>query len=214
MTGSNFLCSPMVIRGITADSPEQFAVEIVAEALKSQVIYGASVFVKYPAHINPADSFKTMWASFLASMALSQNNVCFHGSVVNNSAGPCTEMMMYETAVQTIGYVACGCDLLSGPVSNNGNISNHVAGLDAQFMAETARFAVDLSRRDANYLCLELFSRYKHKLTSPDIGMSFGECYNIDTLEPSREYLDLYESMIDDVYQTLHQKNRRITRNR
>jgi methylamine--corrinoid protein Co-methyltransferase len=214
MTGANYLCSPMVLRGITTDSPEQFAIEIVAEALKSQVIYGASVFLKYPVHIDPADCYKTLWASFLSSMAISQNRICLHGSVVNNSAGPCTEMMMYETAVQAIGYVACGCDILSGPISNNGNIPNHVAGLDAQFMAEVSRFAAELSRKDANYLCMELFSRYKNKLNTPDIGKSFTECYNLETMEPTNEYLDVYEHAIDDIYQILQQKNRRITKNR
>jgi len=214
MTGSNYMSSPMVLPSITTDSPEQFAIKIVAEDLKSQVIYNASVAFKYPAHINSGDYLKTLWASFIATTAISSNEVCLQGAVVNNFAGPCTEMMMYETALQTIGYVVSGCDILSGPVSNSGNISNHVAGLDAQFMAEIAHFALDLSRKDANYLCLELFSRYKHKLTAPDFGMAFNECYNVETVEPRQEYLDLYENMINEVYKILHQKNRRNARTR
>ena len=212
MTGSNYLCSPMLVRGLSTATSEQFAIEIVAEALKSQVIYGASVFFKYPTHIHTADAFKTLWASFAATKAISQNEVCFQGSVVTSSAGPCTEMMFYETAVQTIGYVACGCDIISGPVSNNGSISNQAAGLDAHFMAEISRFASKLSLMDANYLCSELYSKYEHKLKTPDIGKSFEDCYDMKTIEPTREYADLYESVITEIHQIMQQKNKRVTR--
>ncbi|WP_406657331.1 monomethylamine:corrinoid methyltransferase [Methanolobus sp. ZRKC2] len=220
MTGSNYLCSPMVLLGgITTSSPEQSSIEMVAEALKAQVIYDPSAFVKYPTQVetaSPGRSLEMLWASFLASMALSQNKVCLHGSVVSNSAGPCTEMMMYETAVQTIGYVACGCDIISGPVSNHGSIPDHVAGLDAHFMAEVARFAIDLSKKDANYLCLELFSKYQDMISHPDIGKSFVDCYDLDKIEPTSEYMEIYEKAIDEIHQTMHQKyvrgSRRIRR--
>ncbi|MDV0445616.1 hypothetical protein MmiAt1_12050 [Methanimicrococcus sp. At1] len=212
MTGSNYLCSPMLVRGLSAATPEQFAIEIAAEALKSQVVYGASVFFKYPAHIHTGDPLKTLWASFAATQALSKNEICLQGSVVTSSAGPCTEMMFYETAVQTIGYVVCGCDILSGPVSNNGSITNQVSGLDAHFMAEVSRFASDLSLKDANYLCNELFSRYESKLNAPEIGKPFVDCYDMNTIEPTQEYWKLYETVIADIYYILQQKNRRISR--
>ncbi|MCL2862597.1 MAG: monomethylamine:corrinoid methyltransferase [Methanimicrococcus sp.] len=211
MTGSNYMSSPMVLPSISTDSPEQFAIKIVAEDLKSQVIYGASVAFKYPAHINPEDYLKTLWASFIATAAVSTNEVCLQGAVVNNFAGPCTEMMMYETALQTVGYVACGCDILSGPVSNNGSVPNHSAGLDAHFMAEIARYATKLSKKDADDLCMELYNRYKDKLMSPDIGLKFSECYNTETIEPTEKFLELREKVISDIYK-IRQKKQKMNR--
>jgi len=213
MTGSNYLCSPMILLGgIATSTPEHSAIVMVAEALKSQVIYDASAFFKYSTQIEPRGPdgpLETLWASFIASMAISQNRICLHGNVVNNFAGPCTEMMMYETAVQTIGSVACDCDIISGPVSNQGNIPDHVAGLDAHFMAEISHFASGLSKKDANYLCLELFSKYRDMLSHPDLGKAFIDCYDIDTIEPTNEYREVYEKSMDDVYQIIHQKYQR-----
>jgi methylamine--corrinoid protein Co-methyltransferase len=57
-----------------------------------------------------------------------------------------------------------------------------------------------------------LYSKYEHKLRTPDIGKPFEDCYDMKTIEPTREYADLYESVIAEIHQMVQQKNRRATR--
>jgi methylamine--corrinoid protein Co-methyltransferase len=204
--GVNSLCTQMgVMGGITAASPEQFAIELVAQGLKVLYAYSSSAYFKYPTNIEyaPSASLDTLRASFVSSMALSRNTRQFHGTVVHNSAGPCTKMMMYETAIQTIGYTVCGDDMLSGPVASGGRIPDYTGGLDAQFMAEVADIAKRLSLTDADFVCKEIYEKYKYKIEEPDIGFSFTQCYDIDTIEPSDEYYKIYNSVINDLYDIL-----------
>ncbi|WP_440951456.1 monomethylamine:corrinoid methyltransferase [Methanococcoides sp. FTZ1] len=202
LLGVNHLCThTLVMGGMTSISAEQFAIQVVAEALKSKVLY-SGVFFKNPTnvHLPTSTSFETMWASFISSIALSRNTRSQFGTVISNSAGPCTKMSFYETAVQTIGYVVCGDDLLSGPILNNGSIVDHAAGLESQFMAEVAELATTLSIEDANFLAMELFNKYKNKVKKPDVGKTFKECYNLTTLEPTAEYRTQHTKVTKEIY--------------
>lgn len=195
--------SILIMGGITTAVPEQFAIEMTAEILKNKVIYRSQMSSIHPNHLqSPASrSPEVLWASFITSMAISRNTHYIHGTVINNFSGPCTESMMYETAVQTIGSTVCGSDYLSGPVSNAGNELNHSGGLDALFMAKTAELATALSLGDANYLCTEIYKKYKGE--KPEFGKPFEECYNIKTIEPSEEYYTIYEQAMGQVYDFL-----------
>ncbi|MDD4497409.1 MAG: monomethylamine:corrinoid methyltransferase [Methanosarcinaceae archaeon] len=195
--------SILIMGGITTAIPEQFAVEMTAEVLKNKVLYQSQMSSIHPNHLqSPASrSPEVLWASFITSMAISRNSRYIHGTVINNFSGPCTESMMYETAVQTIGSTVCGSDYLSGPVSNAGNELNHSCGLDSLFMAKIAELATALSLKDANYLCTELYNKYSGK--KPEFGKTFEECYDLKTIEPSEEYYTIYEQSMGQVYDLL-----------
>ena len=192
----------MILEDTSPYSTEQEVIKIVAEAIKSKVILSSHIYFKFPIHwkTKASSNLYTLWPSFMASMAISRNTKYLHGSNITNSAGPCTSMMMYETAVQTIGNVICGTDLISGPIPNAGYALDHAGGLDAEFMSNIADLATMLSIDDANYLCLELYSRYMDKLNKPDYGKAFSECYDLKKIEPSREYNEVYESVMGDIY--------------
>lgn len=200
-TGFGYMCTDMVVMD-NDTTAEQFAIKQVVEALKSKLIYQPSIHYKYPSHIEsaPSGSLETLWASFIASMALSRNTDHLKGTVVQNSAGPCTEMAMYETAIQTIGCIVCGDDTVSGPMLNRGSMVDHSAGLDALFMAEISKLATKLSINDANYLCLQLYDTYKSFIDQPNAGQSFVDCYDVETIEPNREYEEIYEKVMDTIY--------------
>ncbi|MEL4305262.1 monomethylamine:corrinoid methyltransferase [Methanococcoides sp. LMO-2] len=202
MVGLNYLCTHSVIMGgMTSASAGQFAIELVAEAIKSNVLY-SGIFFKNPTNVQlpTSTTLNTLWASFMSSIALSRNIHIPYGNVIRNSAGPCTKMSFYETAVQTIGSVVCGDDIVAGPILNNGSMVDHAAGLESQFMAEIAELATTLSLEDANLLCLQLFSKYKNKIKKVDTGKTFSECYDITTLEPSAEYRTKYDEVIKEIY--------------
>jgi len=37
--------------------------------------------------------------------------------------------------------------------------------------------------------------QYEHKFGDPPLGKRFDECYDLDTIQPTQEYLDLYEQI-------------------
>ncbi|WP_406655643.1 monomethylamine:corrinoid methyltransferase [Methanolobus sp. ZRKC2] len=208
--GINYVCTNVgIMGGPTSIHPEQFAIEMVADALMNKVVFNSSLTFDYPTYVretssrikqfNASTSKDLLWASFIATMAMAQNSNCFYGKVVNNSAGPCTEMMFYETAVQTIGYTVCGIDTLSGPVGNAGAEKNHAAGHDSLFMAETADSTHNLSLEEADMICQEIFQKYESKVESPDFGKPFNECYDVNKIEPTPEYMNLYNNCMDEV---------------
>lgn len=201
--GCVYLCDQgFILGGETTDRPEQMAIEVVAEALKARLIHQGHMYFKQVDDLRTGagSTLEAMWSSFIGSMALTRNTRYLHGTDINNSAGPCTTMMMYETAAQTIGNVVCGTDILAGPMPNGAHIIDHAGGLDAQLMAEVAELSTSLSMEDANFLCLELFKLYENKLKRPDYGMPFMECYNPKTLEPSMEYMEKYRQVLQDIY--------------
>ncbi|NPE27981.1 monomethylamine:corrinoid methyltransferase [Methanococcoides sp. SA1] len=205
-TGILYLCDQgLLLGGKTVTSAEQLAIQIVAEGLKSKLIHQGHMYTKEPDLLQTgvASSHATLWASFIASMAITRNSRYIHGTDISNSAGPCSEMMMYETATQTIGNVVCGSDILAGPISNGAHVLDHSTGLDSLFMAEIAKLAANLSIADANYLCKEIYTKYKDKMHKPDHGKSFEECYNLNTIEPTSEFLQMYDNVMSEIYEII-----------
>jgi methylamine--corrinoid protein Co-methyltransferase len=196
----------MIMGGMTSSTPEQFAIQMVAESIKNKLLYSAPMGFITPSTLQTAASrsLETMWAIFSASMAISRNARFLHGIVIQNSSGPCTESMMYETAVQTIGSTICGTDSLAGPIPNRGSSLNHAGGLDALFMIKTAELATALNLDDANYLCMELYNMYADQ--KPEIGKKFDECYNITNIEASQEYYETYDTSLNTIYDILGAK--------
>jgi len=42
-------------------------------------------------------------------------------------------------------------------------------------------------------------TRYMHTLTAPNRGRPFNELYNVDTVEPGQEWLDIYHQVKEDL---------------
>lgn len=204
--GCLYLCDQgFILGGKTSDRPEQIAIQVVAEAMKARLIHMGHLYSKQVDDLRTGagSTLETMWASFIGSMALSRNSSYMHCTDINDSAGPCTTMMMYETAAQTIGNVVCGTDLLAGPMPNGAHVIDHAGGLDAKLMADVAELATNLSLNDANFLCHSLYKMYESKLKRPDYGKPFKECYTPRTLEPSEEYVEKYNQVMRDIYELI-----------
>ena len=50
-----------------------------------------------------------------------------------------------------------------------------------------------MTREQANEVVKEILAQYEAQIGEAPIGKRFDECYNLETLEPTQEYLDLYE---------------------
>ncbi|WP_445474370.1 monomethylamine:corrinoid methyltransferase [Methanococcoides methylutens] len=192
----------VILGGNTVETPEQLAILIIAEAIKSRIINGADIYFSSPtdSETGASSTAKTLWASGISSLALTRNTKILHGLDIVNTAGPCTEMMFYETAVQTISAIVCGVDILAGPAPNSMQMIDHAGGLDALFMLEMAELATNLSFEDANKLCNKLYKKYSKHLNRPELGKHFIECYDIKRIVPTPEYAEMHNKVLNEVY--------------
>jgi methylamine--corrinoid protein Co-methyltransferase len=71
----------------------------------------------------------------------------------------------------------------------------HATGMEARIGAEaghlTARQGV--TREQADEIVKQILAQYEDQLAEAPIGKRLDECYNLDTLEPTQEYVELYE---------------------
>ncbi len=192
----------VMLGGNTISSPEQMAIIIVAEAIKSRTINDTMMYfhAALDGKTGSSSTAESIWASSIAFLALTRNSKLLHGVDVTNFAGPCTEMMFYETAVQTISSTVCGADMLAGPVPNSLQMIDHAGGLDALFMSKMAELATTLSFDDANRICNNLYKKYNKHFTKQVLGKHFNECYDVEKIKPIPEYNEMYHKILDKVY--------------
>jgi len=71
--------------------------------------------------------------------------------------------------------------------------------MEPLFASEVAHAVVGMKRNEANEIVNRLLRKYENDLDDPPKGKKFQECYNIGTLEPSREYTELYRKMKNEL---------------
>lgn len=137
---------------------------------------------------------RNLWANCATTRALERNvgNPVFLLGYA--SAGPATEMALLETAAYTAAYTASGGELIWGGSTCNGVDLNRYAGLQGRMVGEAAEAAARLSQEAANDVINRLFACYEQDLPTAPKGQTFAECYDLETVQPTAEYLRLYES--------------------
>jgi methylamine--corrinoid protein Co-methyltransferase len=67
--------------------------------------------------------------------------------------------------------------------------------MEARIGAEAGHLAVRqrLDRRQANEIVKRILGEYEAKIPEAPEGKRFDECYDLATVRPTREYLELYE---------------------
>lgn len=134
-----------------------------------------------------------VWSGSVEWQAVSRNTHLLLAGVINPVAGPCTDMLLYEGAVNAINCAVSGCSLAVGVRSGGGKYRDYVSGLESKFTAEVCKSACGLSRADGNEIVKELIPKYEGKLMNPPKGKSFTECFDLTTLQPTEEWQDIYD---------------------
>lgn len=136
-----------------------------------------------------------VWASSVSHQAQSRNTEMLVSGITSQVSGPCTKEILYEMAVGSIDDAVSGCAWQSGNRSAGGRYLNHTSPLEQKFAAEILKASAGMKRTDANEIVKEIIPKYEKILGNPPIGKSFTECTNIKTLQPTREWLDIYEGV-------------------
>lgn len=111
-------------------------------------------------------------------------------------AGPCTEMGLIETAAQAITDTASGRELLSGSAVAKGVVQDKITGMEARMMGEAAAQTAGMKIPEVNELLAKFTAWYEPQYTCADLGKTFQECYDVKTVRPTKEYLEVYDKAV------------------
>ena len=69
---------------------------------------------------------------------------------------------------------------------------NSYAGLQGRMVGEAAHAACVFSADEANEIISRLFAAFEADLPHAPKGLTFDRCYDLGSVQPTREYADLY----------------------
>jgi len=189
------------ILGGYAGGVEGIAIASVAGLILMRAAYGAQTLNTGPSH--PALTCNThpmMLASqMMAFQALSRNTNLLVANMVRPVAGPGTKDILYEVAAHTIASVASGISYAYGVHSAMGNHTSHTSGLESRFLAQAAKAAIGLTRKEANEIASQLILKYDDRQTSKPIGKPFDQVYDLTTIQPTGEWQGIYEEVCEEL---------------
>jgi len=192
--------SPAMIGGMPGP-PEGAALSSIATCLLSYPILqnqaggGQTYDVRYLANVNR----EGLWMLSVVHQALSRNTHLLTDPVVNEVSGAGTEKLLYEIAAGIVTIASSGASLTTGPRTAGGKLTDYVTPLECRFLAEVAHKASPISLPDANEIVKELLPRYESTIKEPDLGQSFQQLYDLDTLTPIPEWEAIYEKVKREV---------------
>lgn len=197
------------LMGGFAGGTETTAIVHVAHHFLGLLIYEAQWHCGFPLHLHHGcnSTRELLWLIAITSQALSRNTHMPISVSPFSAAGPCTDMVIYEMTAISIAAAVSGANLLACAPARNRH-PERATGMEARICAEAGHVAAlqRLTRTRANAVVAALLDRYETKLGDAPLGKRFDQCYDLTTIQPTEEYLDLYrkcKSRIDLDYSLL-----------
>jgi len=187
--------------------PEGAAITCVAECLAACLLYKAdlpSIWTPDVMYAPGMAARKPMWATALGHAALARNASppIIAWTPYQAYAGPCTDMYLYEIAASAISQVVCGASNAAHGGGRRGSELDYFGGpLDTRFLRDVSYAATKLSLEDANRIVKNILGKYEDRIEAknPPVGKRFQECNDLETLKPTKEYLELYDKVKKDL---------------
>lgn len=196
--GDIIMIEQMPIMGGYTGGVEETAICDVAATIASFALYNCDIHLDGPIHIRwgTTTTRETLQVAAHAAAALDYNTDLLLGNQYYTLSGPCTEMCLLETAAQALVDTASGRELLSGVASSKGTVQDKTTPMEARIMGEASMAACGMSVPEINSIVDNIVSRYEKNYLNPPSGKKFQECYDVDNLVPSSEYLEVYENTL------------------
>ncbi len=135
-------------------------------------------------------------AQALGIQALARNSHLLNGIHIRPAHGPGVREILYEVATMAIVGVTSGVDFIKSVQSANGSNMGHTSPLEARFCAQVAHSVEGMTRKEGNSMVQKLVAKYQEKIPTADIGKHFRETYDLDSLEPTPEWMGVYEEVV------------------
>ena len=199
MSGKNILVEQMPIVGGYCGGVEETAICDVATTIASFAILNSDIHLGGPIHVRwgTTTNRQSLQVAAHTAMALDTNTDLLLANQYYAMAGPCTQMNLLEIAAQAMIDTASGREMLSGVASAKGVQKNKISGLEARMMGEASMATCGMHPDDVNEIVDLILQQYEPNMSNPPAGKSFEECYNINSIEPTQEYLEIYDGTLD-----------------
>lgn len=200
MRNSSLACA--VVGGLGGDAPGS-AVLNVASFVLSNLACLSDFHSCHPIHIRhvATTTRSVLWVESAVCQAFSRHAPCIIFGDIYPKSGALTKELLYEVAANAIVITVSGGHL-KGPASADGLLPN-CTGLEARWMGEVGQAVTKqgLDHEEANLLVNMLLKNYEHVFDTPEgkPGVPFSQAYDLETLQPTREWSLLYEEVFEDV---------------
>jgi methylamine--corrinoid protein Co-methyltransferase len=186
-----------------AGGPEGAVVSCIACTLLLYTVYQASNGASFPYDMRYMGNCgrDALWALSTVFQALSRSTHFCLNSVLNQTAGPATSMLLHESAVGMMTLAVSGATSCTGTRSAGGKFTNYLTPLEIKFAGEVFKRSAGMSRAKANDIANRLLPLYERQLGQPPKGVSFPECYDVVALKPSDEWQRIYDEVKDEAIQ-------------
>lgn len=176
------------------------AVVSVADHLLGAVLYDADYHMFSLTHLHYVNNTDPLglWTQSMVGQALARNTkiVCLNDIYV--VSGPGAKDLFYECAAGAVVTTVSGFNM-QGAGTTGGFFPDRTTGLEARFIAEVSRACLNLTRQDAAELVKEILPCYQASITNPNRGRPFNEVYDVETVQPTTEWLDMYNAVKEDL---------------
>ena len=196
--GDTIMVEQMPILGGYTGGIEETAICDVATTLGSFALFSANFHLDGPIHIRWGTTCakETLQVAAYAAAAIDANTDLLLANQYYPIAGPCTELCLLETAAQAITDTASGRELLSGSAAAKGVVQDKTTGMEARIMGQAAYSAAGMKISDVNEILNKLIPIYEAQYTNAPAGKTFQECYDVTTVRPTQEYLEVYDKAV------------------
>ena len=194
INGNVVMTEELPIYGGYSGGLEETAIVDVATHIAAIAVYGADFHTDGPIHIRWGTSTTRETLKILAHVAgaIDRNTNFLTGSMYYVGAGPNTEQCFYEGAAQAIVDAVTGREIASACASAKGVVLDKTTGLEARFIGKVLEAASGIKEDDANYLLDTLLKIYNGQVNTIPEGDHFQDCYNVETLKPTKPHQDTY----------------------
>jgi methylamine---corrinoid protein Co-methyltransferase len=185
----------MPIFGGYAGGIEETTIVDIATHINSVIMSNASWHLDGPVHIRwgSTNTRETLMIAGWACATISEFTDILSGNQYYPCAGPCTEMCLLEASAQSITDTASGREILSGVASAKGVVTDKTTGMEARMMGEVARATAGVDVAEVNVILDKLVALYEKNYASAPAGKTFQECYDVKTVTPTDEYMQVYD---------------------
>jgi methylamine--corrinoid protein Co-methyltransferase len=188
------------LMGGYAGGPEGTAIVTLAHHLQGVLTYNVAYSDFPPLHLKYSCSTapETIWVASIVCQALSRNTHLLTASEAITAAGPCTEMCFNEVAAMSIAGAVSGCHINNASAAKS-QYPDRNTGMETKMGCEVGHAATGLKRTDANDLVTKIVSKYEENLKNPPLGLTFQECYDLNTVKPSEEHVNIFTRVKKDL---------------
>lgn len=183
---------PSMIGGYSGP-PEGSAIANIASDILQFALFGTDISncSMFDVRQNTVCCRTGLWAMSMSVQATSRNTHTILDKIINQTAGPCTEDILYTNAAGLITTCVSGMELTTGPRSAGGALKNYLTPLEAHFCADVFKAAAGLRLDQALEIVNYCLGHYEEHVADQPKGQSYYECYDRATGKPSAQWEEI-----------------------